>query len=122
MASERWKLWWLLIGAVGGMGLSAVMAWNGGWLKLYNDIPSLVGYLSVMLLIYKMGTKLVNRFFVWASGFGYELYLVHSLVFVVTAFCLKDMIPVYLLLVISLLLAYAVGYGYGRLLKMSKSK
>ena len=122
VASERWKLWWLLIGVFGGMGLSAMMAWNGGWLKLYNDIPSLVGYLSVMLLIYKIGVKLVNRFFVWASGFGYELYLVHSLVFVITAFYLKDIIPVYLLLVIRLLLAYAVGYGYSRVLKMSKLK
>ena len=88
------KWWWLLIGVIGGMSITGLMAWNGGALKLYNDIPSLMGYLSVMLLIYKIGVKVVNRFFVWASNFGYELYLVHSLVFVVTAYLLKGMIPV----------------------------
>ena len=116
----RW--WWLLVGTVGGMGLSAFMAWNGGLLKLYNDIPSLIGYMSVALLVYKMGIKLVNRFFEWANCFSYELYLVHSLVFAVIAFSLKGIVPVYLLLGFSLLLAYAVGYGYSRLLKLSRLK
>lgn len=122
MEGSGLKWWWLILGAVGGMGLSAFMAWNGGILKLYNDIPSLVGYLSVALLIYKMGVKQVNRFFEWASGFGYELYLLHSLVFVVIAFCLKGIVPVYLQLGFSLLLAYAAGYGYSRLLKLSRLK
>lgn len=113
---KTWKWWWLIAGAVGGMGLSALMAWNGGFLKLYNDIPSLVGYLSVMLLIYKVGMKVVNRFFVWASGFGYELYLVHSLVFAIMAFCLKDILPIYGLIALSLIAAYVAGYCYSWLL------
>ncbi len=58
-----YKWWWLLLGAIGGMGLSAFMAWNGGILKLYNVISSLVGYLSIALLIYKVGVMVVNRFF-----------------------------------------------------------
>jgi len=33
---KEMKWWWLLVGSIGGMGLSALMAWNGGWLKLYN--------------------------------------------------------------------------------------
>ena len=41
--------------AVVGMTLTGIMAWNGGFLKLYNDIPSLLAYLSVLLLIYKLG-------------------------------------------------------------------
>lgn len=116
------KWWWLLSTAAVGMGLTGLMAWNGGILKLYNDIPSLMGYLSILLIVYKIGFKWVNKFFCWASGFGYELYLVHSLVFVITAFCLKDIVPTYLLLAISLLLAYAVGYGYSCFLKISKLK
>lgn len=114
--------WWLLAGAIGGMGMSAVMAWNGGLLKLYNDIPSLVGYLSVMLIIYKIGFKWVNRFFVWASSYGYELYLVHSLVFVVMTFCLKDIIPQYVMIALSLISAYVAGYGYSWLLIKTKLK
>ena len=116
------KWWWLLAGAVGGMGLSALMAWNGGWLKLYNDIPSLMGYLSVMLLIYKIGVKWVNRSFVWASGSGYELYLLHSLVFVIMAYCLKGVVPLYVLIPVSLIAAYTAGYGYSLLLTVTKLK
>lgn len=43
MEGSGLKWWWLILGAVGGMGLSAFMAWNGGILKLYNDIPSFGG-------------------------------------------------------------------------------
>ena len=110
----RW--WWLAGGVVLGMGLTGLMAWNGGILKLYNDIPSLIGYLSLMLLIYEIGIGVVNKFFEWASGFSYELYLVHSLVFVVMAYFLKGALPVAALLAVSLVTAYVAGYGYSRLL------
>ena len=116
----RW--WWLAGGVVLGMGLTGLMAWNGGILKLYNDIPSLMGYLSLMLLIYKIGIGAVNRFFEWASGFSYELYLVHSLVFAVMAYFLKDSLPLAALLAVSLVTAYAVGYGYSRLLNATGLK
>ena len=116
----RW--WWLVGGVTLGMGLTGLMAWNGGILKLYNDIPSLVGYLSLMLLIYKVGIGTVNRFFEWASGFGYELYLVHSLVFIVMAFFLKGVLPLAALLALSLAAAYAVAYGYQRILKTCRLK
>lgn len=116
------KWWWLLAGAIGGMGMSAVMAWNGGWLKLYNDIPSLVGYLSVMLIIYKIGIKWMNRFFVWANTYSYELYLVHSLVFAIMAFCLKGLLPLSAMIALSIIAAYAAGYGYSWHLMKTKLK
>lgn len=111
------KWWWLLASAIGGMGMSAFMAWNGGGLKLYNDIPSLMGYLSVALLIYKIGVMVVNRFFEWASGFSYELYLVHSLVYAIVAYMLAGKISLGLMLVISFLAAYVVAYVYRLLTK-----
>lgn len=116
----RW--WWLAGGVVLGMGLTGLMAWNGGILKLYNDIPSLIGYLSLILLIYKIGISAVNRFFEWASGFSYELYLVHSLTFAVMAYFLKDALPLAVLLIVSLVTAYAVGCGYDRFLKTCRLK
>ena len=122
MNIETYKWWWLILGAAGGMGLSAVMAWNGGWLKLYNDIPSLIGYLSVALLIYKIGIIVVNRFFEWANSFSYELYLVHSLIFVVVAYFLKGTIPLYVEIVMSLIAAYVTGYYYSWFLKMMRLK
>ena len=130
MGAYRWMMldvrecrwWWLASGVVLGMGLTGLMAWNGGILKLYNDIPSLMGYLSLMLLIYKIGVGAVNRFIEWASGFSYELYLVHSLVFAVMAYFLKDSLPLAALLAVSLVTAYAVGYGYSRLLNATGLK
>ena len=116
------KWWWLIAGATGGMGLSALMAWNGGWLKLYNDIPSLFGYLSLALLIYKVGIKYVNRFFEDANEFSYELYLVHSLVFTGMTLILKGVVPVYVLLSVNLIVAYVAGYGYSWLLMKTKLK
>ena len=117
MNIETYKWWWLILGAAGGMGLSAVMAWNGGIIKLYNDIPSLVGYLSVALLVYKAGIKMVSRFFEWANGFSYELYLIHSLVFTVIAYIFADKITTYLVLIVSFVAAYIAAYFYRLLTK-----
>lgn len=112
-----YKWWWLIIGAVGGMGLSAFMAWNGGVLKLYNDIPSLIGYLSVALLIYKIGLKVVDSFFEWTNSFSYELYLVHSLVYTVTAYLLASYLPVSVLLFLQFFVAYVLAYTFSFLTK-----
>ena len=114
---RNYRWWRLILGAVGGMGLSAFMAWNGGALKLYNDIPSLLGYLSVALIIYKIGVEVVNYFFEWANGFSYELYLVHSLVYTIVASIAMLKMPVALLLIVSLITAYIIAYGYRSLTK-----
>ena len=74
------------------------------------------------LLIYKIGINWVNWFFEWANVFSYELYLVNSLVFAVMAFILKGIIPLYVEIVISLIVAYIVGYGYSCLLKIIRLK
>ena len=112
MDIRNYRWWMLLLGAAGGMGISALMAWNGGMLKLYNDIPSLLGYLSVALIVYKIGIKVINRFFEWANSFSYELYLVHSLVFAVTAFVLSTILPIPALLIVKFVIAYIAAYGY----------
>lgn len=119
---QQCKWWWLMLSAIVGVTLTGIMAWNGGFLKLYNDIPSLIAYMPTLLLIYKLGCGFINKFFIWASGFGYELYLVHSLVFVIVSSLLKDLFPVYVLICVSLLTAYVVGYGYSCFLKKIKLK
>jgi peptidoglycan/LPS O-acetylase OafA/YrhL len=112
MDIKTYKWWWLVLGAAGGMGLSAIMAWNGGVLQLYNDIPSLVGYLSVALLVYKSGIKMVTRFFEWANSFSYELYLTHSLVFTIIAYMVAGKLATYMVLMVSFVAAYIVAYLY----------
>lgn len=111
------KWWWLIGGVVVGMSLTGFMGWNGGILKLYNDIPSIVAYLSCLLIVYKLGLKFVNKFFVWASGFGYELYLVHSLVYVVMGCLLKSILPLPIWIVMTFIIAYAIAWLYSWLLK-----
>ena len=123
MDIQAYKWWWLIAGAISGMGLSAMMAWNGGVLKLYNDIPSLIGYLSVALLVYKVGVKVVNRSFEWTNSFSYELYLVHSLVFVVVGYLLTTSIssfPISALLIIKFVIACIVAYIFKWFLFYSK--
>ena len=123
MDIQAYKWWWLIAGAISGMGLSAMMAWNGGVLKLYNDIPSLIGYLSVALLVYKVGVKVVNRSFEWTNSFSYELYLVHSLVFVVVGYLLTTSIssfPISALLIIKFVIACIVAYIFKWFLIYSK--
>ncbi len=111
---------WLLIGAVSGMGLSALMVWNDGILKLYNDIPSMIGYLSVALMIYKSGISILNQFFEYTNTFSYELYLVHGLVYVVMFAIFTSQIPKAILLIISFLNAYLVAYIYKWILQKTK--
>ena len=94
---------------------------EGGVLKLYNDIPSLFGYLSLALIVFKAGISFVNRFFSWSSSFGYELYLIHSLTFVVIKSFFSERIPAYLLLPICLVAAYMLAYGYQLLLRKVNS-
>ena len=101
---------WLFVAIKFGVAMTGVMASKGGFLKLYNDIPSLLGYLSCALLIYKANIRLLNKFFIWTSAFGFELYLVHSLVYSIINTIGISAIP--LKLIISFVLAYVVAYVY----------
>lgn len=119
---EQVKWIWILIGAVFGVGLTGFMGWKGGILKLYNDIPSLIAFLSCLLIVYKIGVKYINKFFVWASGFGYELYLVHSLVYSIMRTlqlpCFGDgKVAAWLWLGVMFVVAYLVAFGYSWIIK-----
>ena len=105
-----------------GMGLTGVMGWIGGVLKLYNDIPSLMGYLSLLLIVYKVSCtfgwlSVIKKFFVWASGFGYELYLVHSLVYSIIIYFTRDILPLGVQLAVCAVGAYVTGWCYHEVIK-----
>lgn len=108
----RLKIWQLLLTMCTGMGMSALMAWNGGILKLYNDIPSLIGYASMLLIVYKIGIKWVNRFFCYTSKIGYEWYLVHSLTFIVVHHYMDGVMSMWIILMICLVSSYIVALLY----------
>ena len=102
----RWK--YLLTLCVAGVGLTGIMGFAGWPWKLYNDIPSLMGYMSLALIIYKVGIKPLNRLLEWTNRFSYEWYLVHMLVFAINA-------PIAVVFVLCLLLSYSTAIAYSRI-------
>lgn len=103
--------------ALVGLGLNAWMTSFGSWLKVYNDIPSLLGYISCALLLYKMNWSSVIRFFCWIDSFSYELYLMHSLAFSIVIFILTDYISLLFMAPICLVAAFAWAICFARVLR-----
>lgn len=111
----RFKTCYLIVGVIAGMGLTAVMGWGGGFWALYNDVPSLLGYGSLSILIYKFNIKCINSFFEYTSKIGYEWYLVHCFVFVIVHYFMDGLLPVWMVLVVCFFLSYGAAFGFNRL-------
>lgn len=104
--------------AVVGIPMLAVTGYagmKGGFLKMYNDVPSLLAYLSVALLAYRLAA--LRHFFSFTSKFSYEWYLVHILVFV-CVFRLLGHTTLHLAVVLSFacIASYGTAWLYGRIL------
>lgn len=97
------------------MLMTGMMGWLGFPWKIFNDIPSLVGYTSLALVLYKIGIAGVNNFLSYTSRFSYEWYLVHILVFQIVMFASGGRIPAILEGCICLLLSYVAAMVYARL-------
>lgn len=113
----------LIITCIIGLSLTAFAGFKGGILKVYNDLPSLIGYLSLALIIYKIA--ICNRFFLMTNKWSYEWYLVHILVFA----CVYHIIGLtniklsnYINLAIALTTSYIFAYLYHKVLHLIKLK
>lgn len=71
----------IFVASIIGLALYGILGFKGGFLKLFNDIPSLLSYGGIALLIYKLNINILNKFILKINTFSYELYLVHILVF-----------------------------------------
>lgn len=111
------KMWMLLGAMVVGLGLTGVSGFAGGIWKSYNDIPSLVGYMSMALIIYKIGVKFINRFFEYTNKVSYEWYLVHILVFSIYFKFARGLMPFYVDWCVLMVLSYVVAVGYHWMVK-----
>ena len=109
----RWK--YLLTLCVAGVGLTGIMGFAGWPWKLYIDIPSLMGYMSLALIIYKVGIKPLNRLLEWTNRFSYEWYLVHMLVFDIIFYYIGHNAPIAVVFVLCLLLSYSTAIAYSRI-------
>lgn len=69
---------YLLLFSIVGIGLMGIMALKGGEFgRTFNDIPALLGYGSLAILI----CHYFWRIFSWLGSFSYEWYLTHILTF-----------------------------------------
>lgn len=104
------------------MALTFIMALKGGFFKLYNDIPSLAGYLFLSLILYKVSIKWVNKYFIYTNKISYEWYLIHILIFACCKHFLRELIPVYVIIPVQLISSYFFAYCYEKLLKTIRVK
>lgn len=116
----QWKH--LLPICVIGMVLTGTMGWLGFPWKLYNDIPSLVSYMTLALIFYKIGITWVNDFFCYTNRFSYEWYLVHILMFQVIVYAMDGHGPVIIEASVCFVFSYLVAMGYGRLWNKRKKR
>ena len=116
----KWK--WLLPVCLIGLALTGIMGWAGFPWRLYNDIPSLFGYASLALMIYKIGITPVNRFFSYTNGFSYEWYLLHILVFQIVWHLLDDKLCAVVEMAICLSLSYVLAIFYAKLFVKRSNK
>lgn len=65
--------------ALVGIGLQAIMAMKSEALKVFNDVPALIGYTSFALIF--SNVQIIKKSAEWLSKISYEYYLIHILIF-----------------------------------------
>lgn len=120
--SWRIKNDWLLLLAVAGIGLQACFAMLSDVLKLFNDVPALIGYTSLALLFSNI--PLIKKLCIQLSAFSYEYFLIHVLIFTTVFHLVK---PQGLLMncifgCISIIVALALAFCYHLLIKKAGSR
>ena len=94
----------ILVTAIIGIALEGILGIIGGTLKAFNDIPALLGFLSLGLLIMQM--PYVNKLFIWIGEISYEWYLVHMLIFAIAFSILYGATGIIIAIVLSITSAY----------------
>lgn len=107
----------LMVAMIVGLGLTGVTGFVGGYRLSYNDISSLIGYMSMALIVYKLSINWVNRFFQYTNKISYEWYLIHILIFSIYFKFARGILPFYADWVVLILVSYVVAIGYHKVLK-----
>ena len=100
------------------LGVFGVLALSGDVFKLYNDIPSMVGYLTLSLLFYRLFPKFLTKFFIKTNAISYEWYLVHILVFGCCSHFMGNLSP-WIIGTVSFGMSYIVAVIYAYLLRLN---
>ena len=94
-------------------GIDGYMAMNGVWGKMFNDIPSLVGFMSVALFVYSFKNAAINKCFSYINKFSYEWYLVHILAFTIVFHLCGNSIAMGC---VAFILSYSCGIGFQKMI------
>jgi peptidoglycan/LPS O-acetylase OafA/YrhL len=79
---EFWKMkivYLVLLSVVGIGGYVLLAVLFGAYGRLLNDVPALIGYTCLSLLLYRCSLGFLNSFVLFAAKISYPLYLVHVL-------------------------------------------
>ena len=90
----------LVIAAAAGIAFLGVTGVVVGAMRTINDVPSLIGYGALAILIYSLNIGSVNYFIERVGAFSYEWYLVHILAFQIVTVLFRSDVPYMLLPVI----------------------
>lgn len=107
--------------AIIGMLLTSIAGIKGGWQKVFNDIPSLIGYLSLLLITYKTLPLIWKKFILYTNKISYEWYLSHILIFI----CCQNIIPIesyWITSLLSFITSYVFANVYSKILKLMHIK
>lgn len=111
----------LFLVCIVSLGVFGVLALSGGVFKLYNDIPSMVGYLTLSLLVYRLFPKFLTKFFIKTNAVSYEWYLVHILVFA-CCFHFMDNLSPWITTAVAFVMSYIIAVIYTCFLKVLNLK
>lgn len=112
---------WLIPISIIGLVLTGITGFMGGIFKSYNDLPSLFGYMSLAIILYKVAIKSVNYFFIFTNKISYEWYLVHMLIFGCCSYYLMQTeLPIIIQALIGLILSYLCAIIYHQILHKLK--
>ena len=108
---------YLFFAAIIGIAVTGIAGIKGGWFKTFNDIPSLIGYSSILLFTYRLFPKLWREFILFTNKISYEWYLLHILVF---SCCFQIILTksIFVSAIICLIISYLTAYLYSKILKV----
>lgn len=107
----------LFVTSIAGIGLYSAMVLSSRVLKLFNDVPALIGYTSLALLL--MNIPIIEWLGKKLSVFSYEFFLVHVMIFSIVHHLLMPAShwEQCFVALISMIIALTVGFIYNSILK-----
>jgi peptidoglycan/LPS O-acetylase OafA/YrhL len=119
---EFWKMKKVYLAVLSAVGIGgyALMAFTlGAYGRLLNDIPALIGYTCLSILLYRCSLAWLNSFVLFTAKISYPLYLVHILILLLVIYGLNYYGRVFSwpMAIMTLLLCLLVAYWLEKFFK-----